>query len=116
MEPRNTPTLFNSDFNFDNFWDGRARHDFNGGSVFGASDPNAHVFACDLNNNATNCSPQTFAATRQIIRNVSLASLATGPGLSEFEMSFFGRNWAKVGKKLLQGATTTSGGSQLATM
>ena len=47
VEPRNTPTMFAAGFNFDNFWDGRARHDFNGGSVFGASDPQAHVFVTD---------------------------------------------------------------------
>ena len=111
VEPRNTPTLINSAFNFDNFWDGRARHDFNGGSVFGAADPQAHVFACGNPGNANCTMPgQNFAATRQIIRNVSLASLATGPGLSEFEMSHQGRNWAKIGKKLLQG-TTTNGSS-----
>jgi cytochrome c peroxidase len=96
VEPRNTPTLFNADMNFDNFWDGRARHDFNGGSVFGASDPQHHVFV------ATSAA-SALEATRQIIRFVSLASLATGPALSEFEMSFAGRNWAKLGKKLLQG-------------
>ena len=39
VEPRNTPTLFAATLNFDNFWDGRARHDFNGGSVFGAPIP-----------------------------------------------------------------------------
>ena len=44
-----------------------------------------------------------LVATRQIIRFVSLASLATGPALSDFEMSFAGRNRAKLGKKLLQG-------------
>jgi cytochrome c peroxidase len=96
VEPRNTPTIFAASFNFDNFWDGRARHDFNGGSVFGAADPQRHVFV----------SPGTGGAlqpTRQIIRFSSLASLATGPGLSEFEMSFQGRNWSKIGKKLLQG-------------
>jgi cytochrome c peroxidase len=95
VEPRNTPTLINADMNFDNFWDGRARHDFNGGSVFGAVDPQAHVFAQGLGG---------LVATRQVIRFVSLSSLATGPALSEFEMSFAGRNWAKIGKKLLQGA------------
>ena len=31
-------------YNFDNFWDGRARFHFNGGSVFGPSDPFFHVF------------------------------------------------------------------------
>ncbi len=48
----------------------------------------------------------TLTATRQLIRFASIASLATGPGLSEFEMSRLGRNWAKVGKKLLQAGVT----------
>ena len=104
VEPRNTPTLFNAAMNFDNFWDGRARHDFNGGSVFGPSDPQHHVFVC-TNPGSNQCTggPSNFVATRQIIRFVSLASLSTGPALSDFEMSFAGRNWAKLGKKLLQG-------------
>jgi cytochrome c peroxidase len=95
VEPRNTPTVFAAALNFDNFWDGRARHDFNGGSVFGAADPQSHVFVGPVSGN--------LVPTRQIIRFASLASLATGPGLSKFEMSFDGRNWAKIGKKLLQG-------------
>jgi cytochrome c peroxidase len=106
VEPRNTPTIFAADFNFDNFWDGRARHDFNGGSVFGASDPQTHVFV-DQDN--------TLTATRQIIKFSSLASLATGPGLSEFEMSFQGRNWAKIGKKLLQAGATPLANQLVAT-
>jgi cytochrome c peroxidase len=102
VEPRNTPTIFMAAFNFDNFWDGRARHDFNGGSVFGASDPGHHVFT-----STTLVSP--IVPTRQIIRFASLASLATGPALSEFEMSFLGRNWPKIGKKLLQAGVTPLG-------
>ena len=112
VEPRHTPTFFAAAMNFDNFWDGRARHDFNGGSVFGASDPQSHVFVCTSPSSvgeAHQCSdPASFVATRQIIRFASLASLATGPALSDNEMSFSGRNWAKLGKKLLQG--TVSGG------
>jgi cytochrome c peroxidase len=96
VEPRNTPTIFAAAFNFDNFWDGRARHDDNGGSVFGAADPQAHVFV------GTSASG-TLIPTRQLIKFSSLASLAKGPALSEFEMSFQGRNWSKIGKKLLQG-------------
>jgi cytochrome c peroxidase len=99
VEPRNTPTIFAAALNFDNFWDGRARHDFNGGSVFGASDPQAHVW---IDDGAAN----SLKSTRQIIRFVSIASLATGPALSQFEMSFAGRNWAKLGKKLLQRGVT----------
>jgi len=107
VEPRNTPTFFGSAMNFDNFWDGRARHDFNGGSVFGASDPQHHVFVDDGTGD--------LVATRQIIRFASLASLATGPGLSEFEMSFLGRNWAKIGKKLLQEGVTPLANQLVAT-
>ena len=96
VEPRNTPTVFAAALNFDNFWDGRARHDANGGSVFGAADPQSHVFVNNPGNG-------NLVPTRQIIRFSSLGSLATGPGLSEFEMSFQGRNWSKIGKKFLQG-------------
>jgi cytochrome c peroxidase len=97
VEPRNTPTIFLADMNFDNFWDGRARHDDNGGSVFGAADPQAHIFV----NDGVNLVP-----TRQMIKFSSLGSLAKGPALSKFEMSFDGRNWAKIGKKLLQKGVT----------
>lgn len=107
VEPRNTPTMQAAAFNFDNFWDGRARHDFNGGSVFGAADPQAHVFACAATDASGACRPtSSLTPTRQVIRFASLASLATGPGLSEFEMSFAGRNWSKIGKKLLQAGVT----------
>lgn len=97
VEPRNTPTLFASSNNFNNFWDGRARQDFNGGSPFGASDPAPHIFV-DAGGN--------LQATRQLIHFSSLASLATGPALSNFEMSFDRRYWAKIAKKLLQSGVT----------
>ena len=99
VEPRNTPTIINAAFNYDNFWDGRARHDFNGGSVFGAADPQSHVI---VDNGGT------LQKTRQLIRFSSVASQMVGPALSEFEMSFRGRNWAKIGKKLLQGNGTAT--------
>lgn len=93
VEPRNTPTIFAAAFNFDNFWDGRARHDFNGGSVSGGADPAHHILVD---------TPAGLEATRELIKFSSIASLATGPPLSDFEMSFRGRFWAKIGKKLLQ--------------
>jgi len=99
VEPRNTPSMINSAFNFDNFWDGRGRHDFNGGSVFGASDPQSHVIADNGGG---------LQKTRQIIRFASVASQMTGPAVSNFEMSFDGRSWAKIGKKLLQGDGSAS--------
>jgi len=99
VEPRNTPTIINAAFNFDNFWDGRGRHDFNGGSVFGASDPQSHVLVETASG---------MVKTRQIIRFASVASQMTGPAISDFEMSFSGRSWPKIGKKLLQGNGTNA--------
>ncbi|BCT93730.1 hypothetical protein LYSHEL_27570 [Lysobacter helvus] len=99
VEPRNTPTMINAAFYYDNFWDGRGRHDFNGGSVFGASDPQGHVY---VNNGGT------LVRTRQLIRFSSIASQIVGPALSNFEMSFQGRSWPKIGKKLLQGTGTAT--------
>src|SRR5207249_8707345 len=100
------PTINLADMNFDNFWDGRARHDDNGGSVFGPADPQAHVF---VNNGGT------LVPTRQLIKFSSLGSLAKGPALSKFEMSFDGRNWAKIGKKLLQPGVTPLANQLVAT-
>ena len=99
VEPRNTPSIINAAFNFDNFWDGRGRHDFNGGSVFGASDPQSHVLVETASG---------MVKTRQIIRFASVASQMTGPAVSDFEMSFSGRSWPKIGKKLLQGTGTNA--------
>ena len=94
VEPRNTPSIINAVFNYDNFWDGRARHDFNGGSVFGATDPQSHVMVDQGG---------TLVRTRQLIRFASVGSQMIGPAISEFEMSFRGRSWPKIAKKLLQG-------------
>jgi cytochrome c peroxidase len=93
VEPRNTPTVINAVFNFRNFWDGRANHVFNGVSPFGAVDPNANVFK--------DGGDGTLAAVVVAIDSASLASQAVGPPLNPFEMSFDGRTWPKVGKKLL---------------
>ena len=88
VEPRNTPTMQAAAFNFDNFWDGRARHDFNGGSVFGAADPQAHVFV------------EQRRGRPRPRRGRSSGSRASPPSrraraLSEFEMSFLGRQLAQ---------------------
>lgn len=110
VEPRNTPTMHSAAFNFDNFWDGRARNDFNGGSVHGASDPTFHVFADpgapgDGGGPLAGMGHPTNPAIPVRIHFSSLGSQAVGPPLSDFEMSFAGRNWSKIGKKLLQERT-----------
>jgi len=124
VEPRNTPTFHAAAFNLDNFWDGRARFNFNGGSVFGPSDPQFHIFVNNGTANGAmhglpNPSEDTIdlplhqwapepgeAAVPARIKFSSLASQAVGPPLSDFEMSFSGRNWQKIAKKLLQNGVT----------
>jgi cytochrome c peroxidase len=92
VEPRNTPTVINAVFNFANFWDGRANNVFNGMNPFGAADPIDRTLA-----NVKG----VLAPERIRIRNASLASQAVGPPLSDFEMSWKGRTFPKVGKKML---------------
>ena len=91
-EPRNAPTVINSIFNFRNFWDGRATYLFNGVSPFGAMDEAARVYKLV----GTSVTPVQVR-----IPQASLASLATGPALSDFEMSGAGRTWPHIGKRLL---------------
>ncbi len=92
VEPRNTPTVINAVFNFRNFWDGRAVNDFNGIDPFGQRNANALVWK--LVNGV-------LAQVPIAINISSLASQASGPPLSAFEMSCANRPFAKLGKKML---------------
>jgi cytochrome c peroxidase len=65
---RNTPPAVGAVFNRDNFWDGRARHGFNGRNPIGS-----------------NGGPGPY------VENASLASQSVGPPLSDVEMSCAGR-------------------------
>ncbi len=90
---RNTPTVFNSVFSVRSFWDGRASRIFNGFTPAG-----------DTNEDAPGVLIwQDGALTRQQVRldNSGLASQAAGPALDHLEMSYAGRTWPKLGKKLL---------------
>jgi cytochrome c peroxidase len=91
VEPRNTPTVINSAFNFRNFWDGRAQNIFNGVNPFGLRDPNAAIAK------ATN--PSKLEFVKVSLKNSSLASQAVGPPLSSFESSADGRTFEEIGDK-----------------
>lgn len=93
VEPRNTPSVINTIFNYRNFWDGRANNVFNGSSPWGDRDPNAGVWV--------KTGARTVAKQRLHLENSSLASLAMGPPLNASEMSCVGRNLAMLGRKLL---------------
>lgn len=92
VEPRNTPTVINSVFNFRNFWDGRANNIFNGNNPFGDRDPDAGVWV------VRGGQP---VKEKLALPNSSLASQALGPPLSSTEMSCANRTHAAIGRKML---------------
>jgi len=108
VEPRNTPTVINAVFNFRNFWDGRARNEFNGVNPIGDLDPTARVLM------ATTPNAGDIRPVRVRITNSSLASQAVGPPLGDLEMSYARRTFAKLGKKMLQSNLTPLAQQQVA--
>jgi len=89
---RNSPSVINAVFSVRNFWDGRATRLFNGFTPFGTNNdaPGVLVWA---NSN--------FTREAISLDNASLASQAVGPAMDHLEMSYEGRTWPKLGKKLL---------------
>ena len=89
---RNTPSVINAVFNVRNFWDGRAAAVFTGKTPFGDSDSalNALVVRNGL-----------LVREAVSVRSASLASQAVGPALNSVEMSWSGRQWQQLGRKLL---------------
>jgi len=92
VEPRNAPTVINAVFNLDNFWDGRASFIFNGVNPFGFRDRTS-----TLKLNVNGALRDRFVR----VTNSSLASQAVGPPMSDFEMSFAGRTFPDLGKKMV---------------
>ena len=88
-----SPSTVNSVFNHRQFWNGRARPDFNGVNPFGRRDLSARVWVLDPTG-----SPVQFIIS---IQNASLASQAVGPPLNTTEMSAAGRTFPDLGKKML---------------
>jgi hypothetical protein len=96
VAPRNTPTTVNTAFMRRNFWDGRASNVFNGVDPFGratvANDPTARIVVLQ----------GTTPVLRSLeLPNMSAASQAVGPPLSNFEMACAGRGFAAIGRRLL---------------
>lgn len=99
---RNAPPSVNAVFNLFQFWDGRADTRFNGFNPIGRHDTSAPKYF--VNNKGK---VQERVLNMQV---ASLASQSTGPPLSDVEMSFAGRTWPEIGKKLLRAPV---GGSPL---
>jgi cytochrome c peroxidase len=89
---RNALSVINAVFYDRQFWDGRANRYFNGVNPFGDTDTGAMVWRYDGN-----------AATqvRVLIDNASLASQAVGPPNNDVEMSWSGRTFPLLGRKML---------------
>lgn len=100
VEPRNAPTVINAVFNFAQFHDGRANHFFNGVNPFGIMDVNAHVWINNLGLQQLNLT-ENPTGNEYLLDNASLASQAVGPPLSDLEMSWRGRSWPDIGRKML---------------
>ena len=89
---RNAPSVINAVFNVRNFWDGRANNIFNASTPFGPADARASVLVA---------TGGTLAPEAVRLDGSSLASQAVGPPLNAFEMSFDGRAWTQLGRKML---------------
>ncbi len=98
---RNAPSVINAVFNFSNFWDGRANHYFNGVSPFGIMDTEARVFINDGSGLTALSLTGDLQTNPFALDNASLASQAVGPPLSDVEMSWIGRSWPDIGRKML---------------
>jgi cytochrome c peroxidase len=102
VEPRNTPSVINAVFNFRNFWDGRARNEFNGATPIGKLDPNAKVLRIPGLGQAPELVSLTDGSHAELaLNNSSLASQAVGPPLSDLEMSYAGRTFTLLGRKMV---------------
>lgn len=77
---RNTPSVINAVYNARNFWDGRALATFRVNTMLWRDG---------------RLQPEAIS-----IDNASLASQAVGPALNEVEMSWAGRSWPELGRKL----------------
>lgn len=97
VEPRNTPSVVNAVFNDRNFWDSRARQEFNGVDPIGQLDGTAQVVEVVK---LPGLAAGAFLHPVQITR-ASAASQAVGPPTSDLEMSFGGRRNADLGRKML---------------
>ena len=89
---RNSPSVINAAFYSRNFWDGRASSVFTGATPFGESDKGFHAWV------------YRDGGLRQEpvhLENSSLASQAVGPALNGTEMSWSGRGWQQLGRKML---------------
>lgn len=106
---RQAPSVINSVYYFLSNWDGSARDTFNGVNTAGTT-PAAG------NPKVVQVGPDGLLGLVSVsLNNSSLASQAVGPANNAVEMSFKGRNFPLLGKKLLHPAVVPLGSQMVAT-
>ena len=90
---RNAPTVINSIYFLETFWDGRASFWFNGRDNWGPRNPDAFVYKVQPGGEVTQ--------EKILLDKASLASQAAAPVTSGDEMSAHGRDLLRTGQKLL---------------
>jgi cytochrome c peroxidase len=91
---RDAPTAIGAVFFHRLFWDGRANHFFNGRNIWGNADPSQPTVLEQLPDG-------TLGEVAILLDNAAAASQAVGPPLSDVEMSWAGRNWLDLGRKMV---------------
>src|SRR6202158_1638146 len=89
--PRNSSTIINAGFNFENLWEGRASFVFNGVNAFGFRDRTNM-----LQENVGGQLGKVFLR----ITNSSFASVSLGPPTSNIAIAFSGRTMPDIGLKM----------------
>ena len=91
---RDAPSVIGSVYFHRLFWDGRANHFFNGVNIWGEADPSKPTVLEKRPDGSV-------GEIAVLLDNAATASQAIGPPLSGVEMSWIGRTWPEVGRKLL---------------
>ena len=89
---RNAPSVINAVQYYRLFWDGRASNTFNGRTSYGEDDPTAFILVEDRGQ---------LTASSVRIEDAGLASQAVDPPINSKEMSYEGRSWPTIGKRML---------------
>ena len=95
---RNAPTVVNAGFSDRLFHDGRAESTFNGFSIFGDDDRREPIH---VRKEAADGGEPEFPSVRIAVTHAALASQAVGPIVNEVEMSYDGRRFPDLARKLL---------------
>jgi cytochrome c peroxidase len=91
---RDAPTTIGAIYFHRLFWDGRANHFFNGQDIWGNAEPAPPPVLERLPDGS-------LGEVSVLLDNAAAASQAVGPPLSGVEMSWAGRSWPEVGRRML---------------